>query len=112
MTASCSDLAIVGRVFPSNDVALEGRASVQLENSVEEVALPDWYSGYDVKVRIKRVLHGTEQRKTIPASFVYHGYPRDDVDMMIVLSSDDNGGYAIKSLNLARGTRLRVDCPA
>lgn len=112
MTVACTDLAVVGRVFPSNAEAADGIASVTREGTVEEVALPGWYSGYDVEIRIKRVLHGTEQRSTIPASFVYHGYPRDDVDMMIVLSPDGRGGYAIKFLNLSRGARLRVDCPA
>lgn len=112
MTAGCSDLAVVGRVYPLSDSPRSGTALVQRENSVEEVALAGWYSDYDVEVRIKRVLHGTEQRRTIPASFVSHGHPRDDVDMMVVLNSDGRDGYAIKSLNLSRYTRLRVDCPA
>lgn len=112
MTASCSDLAVIGRISPSNHVAADGIAIVRRENSIEEAGLPGWYSGYDVEVRIKRVLHGTEKRSTIPALFVYHGYPRDDADMMIVLSSDARDGYAVKSFNLSRGTRLRVDCPA
>jgi len=100
------------RISPSNHAAADGISIVRRENSIEEAALPGWYSGYDVEVRIKRVLYGTEERSTVPASFVFHGYPRDDVDMMIVLSADGRDGYAVKSLNLPRGTRLRVDCPA
>jgi hypothetical protein len=95
----CDEVVVIGRVrtIQSTDVTGPG----DLPGS----------SRYDMRVSIKRVLRGKEARRLVPAHGVSHGQMREDVDFWLVLTPAPQGGYVIRTGNLAGGPfRLAPRC--
>lgn len=89
----CEELVVVGRV-----------------ETVSEKELPGDILGmsrYDMRVRIKRVLHGDLRRRTVLAGGVSHGSMREDVDFWMILTPMNEGAYFIRAAGLARDLKRR-----
>lgn len=95
----CDDIVVVGRVETLGSTPVYDPDSVL------------GYGVWDMEVRVKRVIRGTERRKTIPVSGLAHAQMRDDVDFLIVLGkSSHEGGYFMRWANLERFTRPAGVC--
>lgn len=74
----CDDLVAVGRVVTTTETSI-----------AEGGDLSNWHSRRQLRVRIKRVLYGSETRRVVPARAISHARIRDDRDFLVVLSPVD-----------------------
>ena len=81
---SCDDLAVIGRV-----------TTTQSQETSSDGLLGELR--WTLRVDIKRVVHGTERRKEIPAVAISHAQLRDDKDFLIVLTPTQGGSYSLQS---------------
>ena len=74
--------------------------------------LPNWQSLQRLQIEIKRVLRGSEQRLSVPATVISHGQAREDLDFLMVLSPRPSGVYAFKTGAIWDGAhpQLREPC--
>lgn len=89
----CEELVVIGRV-----------------KTISEKELPDSMLGmsrYDMRVRIKRVLHGDPRRRVVLAGGVSHGSMREDVDFWMILMPMNDDAYFVRSAGLAKDLRRR-----
>jgi hypothetical protein len=80
----CDDVVVVGRV------ATIGETSIDNPNSFLGV------STWDLRIDIKRVVHGVERRKSVPATSVSHARIIDSRDFLIVLQKAGADSYTIR----------------
>ena len=85
----CSDLVVVGRV-----------ATLSGESLGEPAPLPNRPRRWQLQVKIKRVVRGSESRAVVPASAVSHGRIRGDRDFLAVLTPAEPGGYVLQTAAL------------
>lgn len=86
----CSDLAVIGRVNTLSYTDIEEPPEFILGSVLRQT-----------EVRIKRVVHGEEQRTVVRASAMSHAEIRNDVDLLIVLSTNGaDAEYNIETLNV------------
>ena len=91
----CGDLVVIGRVRTLGYTDLSG---------------PDDLLGhgrFDVEVRIKRVVRGTESRRSLRAHRIAHGQLVANRDFLIVLTPEKEGQYVLSTAALARGSAFR-----
>jgi hypothetical protein len=88
----CSDLVVIGRVATSS--------IAEHPSADPNDPLPGWLSEYGLQVHIKRVIRGSEQRATVPATGVAHGQIRSDRDFLVVLSPVNGNGYTLRTAAL------------
>lgn len=84
----CEELVVVGRVETVSEKELPGDVLGR--------------SRYDMRVRIKRVLHGDPRGRTVLAGGVSHGSMREDVDFWMILMPMNEGAYFIRAAGFAR----------
>ena len=88
----CDDLVVIGRI-----VTLDAQALRSLD---PHDPLPGWQSKYNLGVRIKRVVKGSERRSVVSATGISHAQIRDDKDFLIVMSPDADGGFILQTAAL------------
>ena len=90
LSYNCDDIVVIGRV-----VTLGGTAI-----SDPDASLPNWRSEWRLQVQIKRVVRGSESRRTVPAGAISHANIRDDRDFLIVLTPIESGAYRLQTAAL------------
>ena len=85
----CNDLVVIGRV-----------ATLSSKGIPDSDFLPNWESRYQLQVRIKRVVRGSERRSVVPAIGISHGQIRADRDFLAVLRPTDAGTYYLETAAL------------
>ena len=84
-----------------NDLVIIGRVTALGEEGVPDSGLgPAWQSRWQLQVRIKQIIRGSERRRVVPASGISHARIREDVDLLAVLSPTDGGIYVLKTAAL------------
>lgn len=84
----CNDLVVVGRLRTLSSTPANAPTDI-LEKSV-----------WNGEVDIKTILRGKERRRTVKTASVSHAQVRDDIDLVIVLStSEDADQYSVKTLS-------------
>ena len=83
----CGDLVAIGRVATSS--------IAEHPNADPNDPLSGWLSEYGLQVHIKRVIRGSEQRATVPATRIAHAQIRSDRDLLVVLRPTQGDTYAL-----------------
>ncbi len=93
---ACDDVVVVGRVtaLPYEDASAPGDLL--------------GHAAWDLRIKIKQVVHGAESKRVVPAIGVSHAQIRDDTDMLIVLSRQQQG-YVVRTLSVLEGGRPRLE---
>jgi len=100
--AACATVDIGG---PANELPYRcdalvviGRVTILSEENIPDPApFPYWQSRWQVQVRIKQVIRGSERRLVVPATSISHGELRDDLDFLAVLNPVEGGGYFLET---------------
>jgi hypothetical protein len=84
--------------FGCNDLVVIGRITTITGTGITDVGdLPNWYSRWQLRIKIKRVVRGSEKRRIVPATAISHAQIRGDRDFLAVLGPADNGAYVLKT---------------
>ena len=87
--------------YECNDLVVVGQFAIVGEQTVPgSRPLSNWNSHYDLRLRIKRVLRGSESKLIIPATVVAHDPIRTDRDFLVVLRPTETGTYVVKAATL------------
>lgn len=85
----CKDLVVIGRI-----ATLSGTSIPDAD------PLPNWRSEWQLQVKIKRVIRGSERRLVVPAVGLSHAQIRDDRDFLAVLRPIEGGAYSLETAAL------------
>ena len=85
----CGDLAVIGRIITVGE---------RIIYSSDD--LPNWYSEYDLQIKIKRIIRGKSKERTISTSVISHAQIRDDKNFLVILHPNDISGYSLKNVSL------------